>query len=102
MSGRMSNRDRIAQAALEAEEARKQKEKAAASRAAKPAATRKKSAASAPTGKLRAVWAVCDQTGATVETFAYPKEAEARAEAERRMEETGKTHFVKPDKVPAD
>lgn len=102
MTGRMSNRDRIAHAALEAEATRKAREKVAAERQANPTKrtpSKAKAKAAKPVGRTRVVWAVCDHTGATVETYPYPKEAEARAEAERLSEEKGRQHFVKRDEV---
>ena len=95
MSGRMSNRDRIAHAALEAEEARKQKAKAAESKS--PPSRGRTPAAAKPEGRTRIVWSVCDQRGDSVATFPFPKEDEARAEAERLTEASGRTHFVKRD-----
>jgi hypothetical protein len=86
----MSNRDRIAHAAQEAEATRKEKEKASAARAANPTkrapASKAKAKAAKPAGRTRVVWAVCDPSGATIDTYPYPKEAEARAEAERLSE----------------
>ena len=102
MAGRMSNRDRIAHAALEAAATSKDKAKAESLRKASP--TKRKTASRAkkttPVGRTRIVWAVCSPSGATVETYPYPKEAEARAEAERLTEEKGRPHFVKRDEVP--
>lgn len=102
MTGRMSNRDRIAHAALEAEAERKAREKAAAERAANPPKRAKapKAKATKPVGRTRIVWAVCDPSGSTIDTFPYPKEAEARAEAERLTAEKGRPHFVKRGEVP--
>lgn len=104
MTGRMSNRDRIAHAALEADAARKEKEKGKDKDPAdgKKAAPKKRSSAKTPKApaRMRIVWAVCGPTGATQQTFPYAQEAEARAEAERLTTESGRTHFVKRAEEP--
>ncbi len=92
MVGKMSNRDRIAQRALEAEATQAEK-KAAAPR-------RTKKVAAKPAGRTRVVWVVCDRSGSEVKTYPYPEEREARAEVERLTTETGKAHFVTRGEVP--
>lgn len=96
-----SNRERIERLAREAEVARQEKAAAEAKKNAPAKKTTRKTAAKAG-GRTRAVWLVCDQTGATVLTYPYRDEQAARAEAERRTQETGKTHFVKRGEVPFD
>ena len=108
MAGKMSNRDRIAHRALEAEATRKESEAAKSKKAAaasgataasKPARrTTKKTAASA--GRTRIVWVVCDRSGSDVKIYPYPEEKEALAEVQRLTDETGKTHFVTRRSVP--
>lgn len=100
MAGHMSNRDRIAK--LAAEKAAERKEKAAAKKKAparKKRAT-KKSAAAASGGRMKIVWAVCDQTGNSIKAFDYPKRKDADSEAARLSESKGKPHFVRSEKVP--
>ena len=94
MAQRSSNRDRIDRMAQEADVGRKEKEAAAAAKKASPAKKTTKKAASKPVGRTKVVWLLCDQAGRTVETYPYPEEQAARAEAQKRTEETGKTHFV--------
>jgi hypothetical protein len=116
----MSNRDRIARMAAEKAAEKKEKEAAKKTRSAtskktatkktatKKTATKKtatkassaKAAAAKPAGGLKLVWAVCDNTGATVKTYPYPERKNADAEAARLTTSKGKTHFVKNDKVP--
>lgn len=100
MAGRMSNRDRIAQRAAEAEVARKEKEAKAAQRKVRSSTTTSRAKSPAPPERTRFAWAVCDQSGAKVRVFPYREEAAARAEAERLSEESGKTHFVARTEVP--
>ena len=105
MSGRMSNRDRIAHLRAEADAAAREKAEAKAAKAAKgptPRAPRASSrkAAAAP-ARVRIVWFVCDASGREVKRFPYSQEAEARAAAEQLSAASGRTHFVKQADVPA-
>ena len=117
MPARMSNRDRIARLAAEKAAEKKEKEtakgakktrkgtttKTAAKKKTKKAASKAsstKSAAAKPAGGMKLVWAVCDNTGATVKTFPYRDRKSADTEAARLTTSKGKTHFVKNDKVP--
>jgi len=101
MPRRMSSRERLER--LQAEKAAEQREKEEKKAARKPAkksstGSRKKKAA-AP-GRMKMVWAVCKANGEIVETFPYPKKAEAKETAER-MSASGRTDYiVKPEKVP--
>jgi hypothetical protein len=102
MSGRMSNRDRIAHLRAEADAAAREKAEAKAAKAAKgptPRASSRKAAA-AP-ARVRIVWFVCDASGREVKRFPYSQEAEARAAAEQLSAASGRTHFVKQADVPA-
>jgi hypothetical protein len=100
MAGRMSNRDRIAKVAAEKAAERKEKaEKKKKAPARKKRAT-KKSAAPASGGRMKVVWAVCDQTGNSVKTYPYPARKEADTEAARLTESKSKPHFVRSEKVP--
>jgi hypothetical protein len=95
----MSNRDRIAK--LAAEKAAERKEKAVKKVApVRKARATKKSASSASGGRMKVVWAVCDQTGNLVKAFDYTKRGDASAEAARLSETKGKPHFVRSEKVP--
>ena len=82
----MSNRDRIARAAAEARIA-------AAEKAAKKAPKNV---------RLKVVWEVCDGTGKAVKIFPYPERERAEAETEARTRSTGRTHILRPTKVPMD
>jgi hypothetical protein len=99
MAGRMSNRDRIAKMAAEKAAAAKEKAKKKKKAPAKKRATKKKAAA-ASGGRMKVVWAVCDQTGNLVKTYDYPKRGDADKEAARLTESKGKPHFVRAEKVP--
>ena len=85
----MSNRERIARAAEEAEIAAKEK-------AAKKTAKKRP----APDARMKVVWQVCDGTGKVVETFPYPDKSRAEAEVEARTRSTGRSHILRPTKVP--
>ena len=100
MAQRSSNRDRIDRMAQEAEVTRKEKATAAAAKKTTPAKKTARKTAAKPPGRIKVVWLLCDQTGKAVETYPYPEEKAARAEAERRTEETGKSHFVTRGEVP--
>jgi hypothetical protein len=94
----MSNRDRIARKAMEAEIARKERE---AQQQAEPASTSKrKPKAKAAPAPIRIVWAVCDSSGAQVTTFPYAQEEAAQEDARQRTAATGRSHFVTKAKVP--
>lgn len=95
----MSNRERIDN--LRAEADAKAREKA---RAPEPKAGGKAKAAgkAKSAGRVRFVWSVCGPSGKEEVQFPYAQEEAARAEAVRRTEETGKTHFVTRAEVPVD
>jgi hypothetical protein len=96
----MSNRDRIAHLRAEAEAAAKEKAAAKAEKASRPKSSGR--SAAKPVGRVRFVWSVCGPSGKEVERFPYAQEAEARADAVRRTEATGQTHFVSKSEVPVD
>jgi len=98
MAGKMSNRDRIAHMAAEAQATRR--EKAAAKAGSAPRKPAAKSRAKQPPARVKIVWAVCDQSGSQVKTYPYAQESEANADARQRTETTGKTHFVNRAEVP--
>ena len=103
MAGRMSNRDRIARMAAEKEaEAKQKKAKKKAPAKKKTAAKKKttKAASSRSAGRMRLVWAVCDQSGSPVKQYNYPERDEADKEAARLTASKGKLHFVRKEKVP--
>lgn len=103
MSGRMSNRDRIAHLRAEADATAKEKAAAKAAKAVEPSTPRKsaKKTSSAPTrGRVRIVWLVCDPSGKEVKQFPYAQEQEARADAQQQAASTGRTYFVKQADVP--
>jgi hypothetical protein len=92
----MSNKDRIARAAEEAQAAIAEK---VAKKAAKEAAGAKaKRAAKAP-ARMKLVWEICIANGKVVKTFAYPDKAAAEAEVTRLAKSSG-THVLRSTKVP--
>jgi len=94
--GHMSNRDRIARAA---EEARITAAEKAAKKATKKT-TRSRSERAAKSVRMKIVWDVCNVTGAAVKSFPYPDKAEAEAATEALTRSTGRTHVLRPTKVP--
>ena len=93
---RMSNRDRIARAAEEARLAEAEKlARKPDKRPAKPASKR-----AAKDVRLKVVWEVCNGSGKPVKTFAYPDKAAAEAEVQALSKSTGRTHSLRPAKVP--
>lgn len=101
MAGRMSNRDRIARMAAEAEVARQEQAAKKVPAASKPASRSKARAKAAP-ARVRIVWAVCEPSGAQVKTYPYAQEEAAQADARERTTATGRTHFVTKAEVPFD
>lgn len=95
---RMSNRDRIARAAEEAKAAAE--EKAAKKPVKKASATGARR--SAKDVRMKVIWEVCDGTGKPMKSFPYPDKARAEAETEARTRSTGRTHILRPTKVPMD
>ena len=96
----MSNRERIARAAEEAELAAKEK---AAKQASKQSSKKKTgSKRPDPTARMKVIWEVCDGTGKVVKSFLYPDKAQAEAEVEARTKSTGRSHILRPTKVPMD
>ena len=69
---------------------------AAKEKAAKKTAKKR----AAPDARMKVVWQVCDGTGKVVETFPYPDKARAEAEVEARTRSTGRSHILRPTKVP--
>ena len=94
--GRMSNRDRIARAAEEAAVAAK--EKAAKRVVKKPSSGGSKRAGA--NVRMKVIWEVCDGSGKAMKSFPYPEKERAEAETEARTRSTGRTHILRPTKVP--
>jgi hypothetical protein len=92
----MSNRERIARAAEEAEIAAKEKA------AKKPAKKSGGSKRADPKARMKIVWDVCDGTGKVIKTFPYSDKAQAEAEVETRTKSSGRSHILRPTKVPMD
>jgi hypothetical protein len=90
---RMSNRDRIARAAEEAKLAAKEK---ATKKASGTGARRTKDV------RMKVIWEVCDGSGKVMQSFPYPDKERAEAETEARTRSTGRTHILRPTKVPMD
>lgn len=102
MARRMSNRDRIEHLRAEADAAAREKAAAKAAKAAAgPSARVGRRKAADPPRRVRIVWSVRDASGKEVQQFPYAEEQQARAEAQRRSEATGRTHFVTQADVPA-
>ena len=96
---RMSNRDRIARAA---EEARLSEAEKATKKASKTPqkATAKRSKRVVPPVRMKIIWEVCNGAGAPVASFPYPDKAAAEAETQTLIRSTGRTHVLRPTKVP--
>ena len=92
----MSNRDRIARAAEEARIAAAEK---AAKKATKKT-TGSRSERAPKSVRMKIVWDVCNVTGTAVKSFPYPDKAEAEAATETLTRSTGRTHILRPTKVP--
>lgn len=95
---RMSNRDRIARAAEEAKAGAA--EKAAKKATKKPAGSR--ATRTAVPVRMKVIWEVCNVAGTAVKSFPYPDRAAAEAETESLSRSTGRTHILRPTKVPMD
>lgn len=105
MSGRMSNRDRIAHLRAEADAAAKEKAAAkvekAAEKASRPATASRSRKTAAPAPKrVRIAWLVCDASGKEVQQFPYAQEQQAREAAQQLTASSGRTHFVRQGDVP--
>jgi len=97
----MSNRDRIARMAEEADATAK--EKPAPKEPKDPKAPKaKKGAAPRVASRMKIVWAVCAVNGSIVKTFPYPEKANAEAEVARLTEEKQASHHLRAEKVPFD
>ena len=92
----MSNRDRIARAAAEAQAT------VAAKSAKKPAKGHAGSGSKrAPDAvRMKIVWEVHGSTGKPVKTFPYVEKAQAEAETLRLTRSTGRAHVLQATKVP--
>jgi len=94
--GHMSNRERIARAAAEAQAKAAEK---AEKKATKPVARgRPKSGAKAV--RMKIVWEACNANGTAVKTFPYPDKAAAEALVEELTKKTGRAHVLRASKVP--
>ena len=95
----MSNRDRIARAAEEAQAKAAEKADKTAKKPAKKAAGGRAERPSQSV-RMKIVWDVCDSAGKTVKTFAYPDKALAEAEMDSRTRSSGRPHSLRASKVP--
>jgi 23S rRNA-/tRNA-specific pseudouridylate synthase len=95
---KMGNRERIARAA---EEARLTAAEKATKKAAKPTASVRAKRVATPT-RMKIVWDVCGTTGAKVKSFPYAEKAAAEIAAAALTRSTGRTHQLRPTKVPMD
>jgi hypothetical protein len=93
---RMSNRDRIARAAEEAKAAAAEK---AVKKATKKPAGPRAARVTVPV-RMKVIWEVCNVAGTAVKSFPYPDKAMAEAETEALSRSTGRTHILRPTKVP--
>ena len=98
----MSNRDRIARAAEEAQLRAAEKAEKSEKTAKKPTkkAPAGRSGSSAQPARMKIVWDVCDGAGKAVKTFAYPDKALAEAEMDSRTRSSGRPHTLRATKVP--
>jgi hypothetical protein len=94
----MSNRDRIARAAEEAQlaEAEKAAKKATEKRAGRTSRRTEKSV------RMKVVWEICNVAGKTVMSFPYSEKAAAEAKSAALAASTGRPHVVRAAKVPMD
>jgi hypothetical protein len=95
----MSNRDRIARAAEEAQLRAAEKAEKTTKKPAKKAPAGR-SGSSAQPARMKIVWDVCDGAGKAVKTFAYPDKALAEAEMDSRTRSSGRPHTLRASKVP--
>jgi hypothetical protein len=84
----------------EAEAKPKAKPKAKKKAPAKPKAPSKRKSRSSKSVRMKVVWGVFNNSNARVQTFEYPKRAEAEALAAKLTAEKKTTHFVNPVKEP--
>ena len=94
--GHMSNRDRIARAAAEAEAA-------AAEKAAKKAAKKKSGSRperAARSIRMKVVWEVRTEAGKAVRTFPYPDMARAESAVAELTRSSGRPHVLREARVP--
>ncbi len=97
----MSNRDRIARAAEEAKAAAAEKALKAAKKASKPGGGAHSKRVAEPV-RVKIVWEICNANGTKVKSFPYPDKADAEAMTESLSRSTGRTHILRPTKVPMD
>ena len=91
----MPDRDRIARAEEAAIDAKQR-----AAKAAKKAGSSKRPK---PEARMKVVWEVCDGgNGKVAKSFPYPDKAQAEAEVAARSRSTGRSHILRPTKVPMD
>ena len=88
----MSDGDRIARAEEAANDAKQRAAKAA-----------KKAKRPKPEVRMKVVWEVCDGgNGKVAKSFPYTDKAKAEAEVAARSRSTGRSHILRPTKVPMD
>lgn len=91
---RMSNKERIARAAAEAQIGDDE-------RAAAVKKMAKKKGEAVPV-RTKIVWAVCDPAGKSVKTFPYPQKEAAEAEVAALTKKKERPYCLRADKVPMD
>jgi hypothetical protein len=92
----MSNRDRIARAAEEAQAAAAEK---AAKKSTKKTTGSRPARAAHPV-RMKVIWEVRNLAGKAVKTFAYPDKAQAEAAVDALTKSTGQTHVLRDARVP--
>ena len=51
---------------------------------------------------MKIIWEVCTGTGKAIKTFPYPDKAAAEVQTRALTQSTGRTHVLRPTKVPMD
>ena len=92
----MSNRDRIARAAAEAEAAAAEK---AAKKATKKTSGSRPERAAKPV-RVKVVWEVRNEAGKAVRTFPYPDKAHAESAVAGLTKSSGRPHVLREARVP--
>ena len=92
----MSNRDRIARAAAEAQAAAAEK---TANKATKKT-TGNRPARAAKSVRVKVVWEVRNDAGKTVKSFSYPDKAGAESAVAALTKSSGRTHVLREARVP--
>ena len=94
--GHMSNRERIARAAAEAQIAATERATKKPAKVASGSSPRR----AAKAVRMKVVWEVCTGNGKVVKTFAYADKAAAEAAVSALTKANGQTYILRDTKVP--